>query len=678
MGELDVLLRPFNIGQLKLRNRIMSTGHAPGLADDGMPGERYQAYHEEKAKGGLALTIFGGSSAVAIDSPLSFSQIDCSSDRILPFLDAFSARIHRHGAAIFCQLTHLGRRGSPEGRNGLPLIAPSYNREQLHRSYAKEMEDWDFPRVIKAFADAAERCKTGGLDGIEIIAAAHHLIDSFLSPVTNTRTDKYGGTLENRMRFGMEVMTAIRERVGASFVVGMRIAADDFQDGGIGQAEGLSIMTGFANSGLIDYISVYQAHGDTGAGLVGMMPDMSFPNAPFLHLPSALKAETDLPVLHASGIRDLATAARAITEGHVDMVAMTRAHVADPYLVAKLAAGQVDRVRQCVGANRCVDHAGHGGISCIQNAATGKEQFLPHHIPRAAARRRIVVVGGGPGGLEAARVSAARGHGVTLFDAGAQLGGQLNLARKLGWRESLSGITRWLEQEVRLGGVDIRLNTEANPANILEADPDVVVIATGGKPNPLDMPGRELVVPAWDILDGKVEPGQSVLVYDEIGLHSGATVAEFLAARGADVELATPDRLVAEAIGHTAFAAHLRNLYAKHVIQTPNVRLTQVYREGNGLVAVLHNEFTAEEEERVVDQVVFETGTKPNDELYESLKPLSVNRGAVDYDALLSGQPQTIRSQPEGRFQLFRVGDAIMSRDVHAALLDSLRLLKDL
>jgi dimethylglycine catabolism A len=678
VSEYDALLKPIRIGGLQLRNRIMSTGHAPGIADDGMPGERYQLYHEEKARGGLALTIFGGSSAVAVDSPLSFSQIDCSDDRILPYLESFSGRIHKHGAAIFCQLTHLGRRGSPDGRNGLPLIAPSYNREQLHRSYAKEMEDWDFHRVIRAFADAADRCKRGGLDGIEIIAAAHHLIDSFLSPLTNARADRYGGSLENRMRFGLEVMTAIRERVGADFVVGMRIAGDDFQDGGIHQAEGLRIMTGFAKSELIDYISVYQAHGDTSVGLAAMMPDMSFPNAPFLHLPSALKAEIDLPVLHASAIRDIATATRAVAEGHVDMVAMTRAHVADPHIVNKIKAGQADQIRQCVGATYCVDHAGKGGIGCIQNAATAQEKLMPHIVPRAATRRRIVVAGGGPGGLEAARVAAARGHDVILFEALPQLGGQLNLARKIAWRENLSGITRWLEQQVRRAGVDVCLNTPATPENVRAAQPDAVIVATGGRPNPPLGTGMSLAFSGWDVLRGSVEPGHSVLVYDETGLQSGVTVAEYLAVRGVEVELATPDRLVGEAIGHTTHVAYLRNLYANKVVQTPNVKLTQLYQEGNGLVAVLRNEYTGAEEERLVDQVVYEAGTHPNDELYHALRPFSSNAGEVDYDALLSGRPQNVHTQPDGSFQLFRIGDAIMSRDVHAAIYDSLRLVKDL
>ncbi|HXQ42346.1 MAG TPA: NADH:flavin oxidoreductase [Candidatus Udaeobacter sp.] len=679
MQDHEALLQPFRLKHLQLRNRIMSTAHAPGFAEDGMPGERYQLYHEEKAKGGLALTMFGGSSSVAPDSPLPFNQIDVSDDRILPYLHSFADRVHRHGAAIFCQITHLGRRGAWDGRHWLPLVAPSATREPLHRSYAKEMEDWDFRRILKAFADAGERCKKGGLDGCEVIAAAHHLIDSFLSPVTNRRQDRYGGSLENRMRFGLEVMAAIRERVGPDFILGMRIAGDELLEGGLDQAECLRIAAAFANSGLIDYLSVYQSHGDNFSGLVGMLPDMSFPPAPFLYLASAVKAETDLPIFHASAIRDIATAARAVAEGHVDMVAMTRAHVADPHLVRKLREGRADEIRQCVGANYCVDHAAMGGgLACIQNAATGREQFMSHNVSRAPQPKRVVVVGGGPGGLEAARVAAERGHSVVLFEASSRLGGQINLARAIAWRENLTGITRWLEREVARLGVDVRLDRTANADGVLAESPEIVVIATGGTPRAPACPGADLAVSSWKILAGETPPGSNVLVYDEPGLQGGVSAADYLATRGAEVELVTPDRLVGEAIGHTGFVAHLRNLYKHNVIQTPNLRLTSVYAEGNSIIAVLRNEFTNAEEERSIDQVVYDLGTLPRDELYHALRPDSRNLGEVDYDRLIGGLAQDLATNPAGSFQLFRIGDAIMSRNVHAAIFDAARLMKDL
>jgi len=210
MSDYADLLKPFKLKHLPLRNRVMSTAHAPHFAEDGMPGERYQLYHAEKAKGGIGLTIFGGSSSVAVDSPLSFSQIDISHDRVLPYLQNFAKRVHEQGAALFCQITHLGRRGRWDTRYWLPLIGASKNREPLHRAFAKEMEDFDFPRVIRAYGAAARRCRESGLDGCEVIAVAHHLIDSFLSPAVNQRTDQYGGSLENRARFGLEVLQEVR------------------------------------------------------------------------------------------------------------------------------------------------------------------------------------------------------------------------------------------------------------------------------------------------------------------------------------------------------------------------------------------------------------------------------------------------------------------------------------
>jgi len=678
VGDFDALLKPFQLKHLKLRNRVASTGHAAGLAEDGMPKDRYQFYHAEKARGGIGLTIFGGSSSVAPDSPLPFAQIDLRNDRVLPYLESLGERVHRYGAAVFCQITHLGRRGRWDSHYWLPLVAPSATREAAHRSYAKEMEDWDFRRIIKAFADAAERCKQSGLDGIEIIAAAHHLIDSFLSPITNRRTDAYGGSLENRTRFGLEVFTAVRERVGSDFIVGLRMAGDELVEAGLDARECLKIATMFAGSGLIDYISVYQSQGDNFASLAAMLPDMSFPPAPFLYLASAIKAEVDIPILHASAVRDVITANRAVAEGHVDLIAMTRAHIADPHIVLKLQEGRVDDIRQCVGANYCGDSAGNGGVKCIQNAATGNEAWLPHIHAKAQQRRKVVIVGGGPGGMEAARVAAERGHEVVLFEAEPRLGGQINLAKSVSWRENLTGIVRWLETQIRKKGVEIRLGARADQVAVRAEKPDLVIVATGGSPNVPQITGAQLAVSAWRVLDGSVKPGSNVLLYDEVGLHVGAGCADYMSQHGAAVELVTPDRAVSEEVGHLTHVAYVRKLYQRNVIQTPNMKLSSAYAEGNLLVAVLKNEFTGAEEERAVDQIVYELGTLPNDEIYHALRPYSVNFGEVDYDALLENRPQTVRPNVSGEFQLFRIGDAVISRNIYAAIFEAARFMKDM
>jgi NADPH-dependent 2,4-dienoyl-CoA reductase/sulfur reductase-like enzyme len=290
----------------------------------------------------------------------------------------------------------------------------------------------------------------------------------------------------------------------------------------------------------------------------------------------------------------------------------------------------------------------------------------------------VVIAGAGPAGLEAARVSAERGHEVILFEREGRTGGQVNLAAKAGWREGLSGIVRWLDGQVRKLPVDLRLGVEATAESVAALSPDVVIVATGGRPNRGRMAGVERAVSTWDILEGRVPPGENVLVFDENGVHQAPSVAEFLAERGAAVELVTLDRMACEQLGATNAAVHLKELYRLKVVITPNQRVTQIYEEGNQLVAVLKNQFNGQEEERAVDQVVAEFGTLPEDALYVALKPGSTNRGEVDYEALVEGRPQTIATNPAGRYRLFRVGDAIASRDIHAAIYDSLRLCKDL
>ncbi|OCC05364.1 N-methylproline demethylase [Labrys sp. WJW] len=679
MAKYQALLKPLTIKNITFRNRIMSTSHAPGYAEDGMPGERYQLYHVEKAKGGIGLTMFGGSSSVALDSPLSFNQISVSEDRVLPYLTQFAERVHAHGAAIMCQITHIGRRGAWDGANWLPLINPSSTREPMHRHYAKEMEDFDFKRVFRNFADAAVRLKKAGLDGCEIIAAAHHLIDAFISPMLNRRTDKYGGSLENRMRFGREVLETVREAVGDDYVLGLRVAGDELLRGGLTQSECLDVITGYCNSGLIDFINVYQAHGDDFRGLQAMIPDMSFASAAFLQLASAVKAEVDIPVFHASAIRDLATASRAVEEGHVDMVAMTRAHIADPHLVRKLIEDREDDVRQCIGANYCIDRGGQGKDAlCIQNVVTSREQTMSHDVARSANPRKVVIVGAGPAGLEAARTAAQAGHKVVLFEAADKPGGQLNLAPAVDWRAGMAGIVRWLEMQVRKLGVDLRTGRPATPDAVLAEAPDVVIVATGGKPTVPDVPGIDKAVSARDILSGKEAPGKNVLLFDVTGTHVAATTADFITQRGSIVEIVTPDQMISEEIGRTARVNFMKRLYERNTVMSPSFDLMEVYLDGNALIAVLREVHSDREEEREVDQIIYEAGTQPVADIYFALKPQSRNQGELDQAAFIALQPQTVATNPAGKFELYRIGDAVLSRNVHASMYEAARLVRPL
>jgi dimethylglycine catabolism A len=681
------IFSPIKLNKLTLPNRIYSTGHAEVYSEaGGLPGDRFIGYYEEKAKGGLGMAICGGSSPVSADIPQgAWRPVNLTTDLVIEPLARLAETVHRHGMKIMIQATHMGRRSAYAGDPWPHLVSPSGLREPVHRGNAKEIEMEDIRRIVRDFAIAAKRVQAAGMDGIEISAAHQHLIDQFWSPRSNIRTDDYGGSLTNRMRFGIEVLTAVREAVGPDFCVGMRMCADEFHDNGIDHTVAKEIAQAMSETGLIDFLSVIGSGADTHNTLANCMPPMALPPEPFVNLAAGIKTVSKVPVLHAQGIRDITQAERILAGGLVDMVGMTRAHIADPHLMNKIRDGREDQVRQCVGANYCIDrmYLGQDAL-CIQNPATSREATMPHVITASkAAKRKVVVVGGGPAGLEAARVSRLRGHDVVLFERNATVGGQVNLAAKAPQRDQMSGIIRWFDLETKRIGVDRRLGVEATADTVLAEQPDVVVLATGGRSFIDQVPewGAKdgLCVSSWDILSEKVAPGKNVLVYDSISTHAGFGTADFLASRGSLVEMVTPDVKVADDAGGTTFPIFYRRLYSQGIIPTPNFWLDRVYAEGNKLIAVLRNEYTDAIEERSVDQVVIENGITPNVGLYWELKERSVNRGQTDIDALYAAKPQPSLDEKlgGGRFVMFRVGDCVSMHNIHGAIYDALRLCKD-
>ena len=673
----DPLLQPFRLKDVALRNRLVSTAHEPAYTEGGLPKERYRHYHTEKARGGIGMTMIGGSSVVAPDSPQAFGNIELFRDEAVRWLGELADDVHSHGAAVMIQVTHLGRRTSWAKADWLPILAPSSIREAAHRAYPKAMEDWDIERVVGSYADAAEKVAEAGLDGIELEAYGH-LIDQFWSPATNRRDDEYGGSVENRMRFGDRVIAAVRERVGPDFVLGVRMVCDEDLEGGIDREEGLSIAGRLAASGRIDFINVIRGHIDTDEGLSRVIPGMGARSAPHLEFAGEVRGHARLPVIHAARIQDVATARHAIEGGLLDLVGMTRAHLADPHIARKVAAGQEARIRPCVGTGYCIDSIYNGEAVCIHNAATGREGHMPQVAAPAGTRRRVVVVGGGPGGLEAARVAGERGHSVLLLEAQDAPGGQLRLAGALKRRREIMGVVDWRLSECERLGVEIRCNAYAEAGDVLAEVPDLVVIATGGMP---DMgflrEGADLATSSWDVLSGAARPSGQVILYDDLGAHPGLSAAEFLAGSGAEVEFVTPERIVGPDVGGTSYPAYLAAFGRHGVATTLNLRLRAIRREGNRLLATFRDEYAGRDVERTADHVVVENGTQPMEDLYFALRPASTNLGEVDHAALLAGRPQDVVRNPEGAFRLWRVGDAVASRNVHAAVLDAARLMKD-
>lgn len=669
----DPLLQPFQLKHLTLRNRIMTTSHEPAYGDDGMPKDRYRLYHLERAKAGVAMVMTAGSASVSRDSPPVFSNLLVWKDEVVPWMKRLVDDCHEAGAAVMIQLSHLGRRTRWDKDDWLPVVSSTHEREPAHRATPKPAEDWDIARIIRDYADAAERMKEAGVDGIEFLCHGH-LLDQFMSPLTNILDAPYGGSLENRARLAMDMVAAVRKRVGNHIIVGMRYGVDEMEPGGIDIEEGVAIGKMFRDSGMVDYLNINRSRIHTDPAMTDLIPIQGMRSAPHLDFAGRIKAEVGMPTLHASRIPDVATARHAVATGQLDMVGMTRAHMADPHIVRKIIEGREDDIRPCVGATYCLDRIYQGGMAlCIHNPSTGREGSQPHEIAKAAVKKKVVVVGAGPAGLEAARVAAERGHSVVVFEVADQPGGQIRLTAQQKRRAEMIGIIDWRMAQCTRLGVEFRFNTWAEGSDVLAENPDVVVIATGGLPTTgLLAEGNDLVVSSWDILSGDAKPGTNVLIYDDAGDHAALQAAQVIAEAGGQVEVMTRDRTFSPEVMGMNLVPYMRALQDKAVTFTVTYKLDAVRRAGNQLEAVIGSDYMKLDKTQVHDQVVVNGGTQPLADLYFELKPASGNKGAVDYARLIDGLPQP---EVEG-FQLFRIGDAVEARNTHAAIYDALRLVR--
>jgi 2,4-dienoyl-CoA reductase-like NADH-dependent reductase (Old Yellow Enzyme family) len=560
---LPTLFSPITIRKLVLRNRILSTGHDTTLPTAFVPNQALVEYHRARAAGGAGLIVM---QVAGVHETARYTShlLMATSDDCIPGYARVADAVHAHGCALFGQLFHPGRE-IMEGQDGtLPVAyAPSAVPNERFHVMPRPMSLRLIGEVIDGYAAAAQRLERAGLDGVEVVASHGYLPAQFLNPRVNLRKDRYGGDLAGRRRFLAEVVAAIRAATGPDFVVGLRISGDERDSEGLGPDEVIDALIAF--DGAFDY---YNITAGTSAGLgsaVNIAPPMAVAHGHLAPLSAAIKARVATPVFVAGRINQPQDAERLLQRGDADMVGMTRALICDPAMPAKAHEGRFDDIRACIGCNQaCIGHFHMGyPISCIQHPETGRELAYGTLTPATQARH-VLVAGGGPGGMKAAAIAAARGHRVTLCEAGRQLGGQALLAQMLPGRAEFGGIVTNLAREMALAGVEVRLGQPVTRALVEAIGADAVVIATGARPRPIGPGGAMVegadsghVVNPWAVLRNEVNVGASVLIADWSLDWIGMGLAERLARAGCRVRLAVDGYMPGERIHR-----YVRDLWA--------------------------------------------------------------------------------------------------------------------
>jgi len=650
-GQFEHLFSPFKIRNVELKNRVFVTGHLTCFAEEGMPTDAQASYYAERAKGGVGLVVMAWcvvhkNSWVLREAEAGFD------DAIIPKYKMITDRVHAQGAKMFCQLGHSGRQGVST-YSKLPLVSSSDIPCPINLEMPKKAEPEDIEELIQAHADAAVRAQKGGFDGVEIHSGyGGYLVAQFLSPYANKRDDEWGGSLENRMRLLKEIIKRVRGAVGEDFVVGLQMSGDEYTPGGLNLDDAKVIAAVVEKDTSVDYITVKAG---TWYSVDNIVPDMQHPHGLYVHLASGIReVVTRMPIFAVGRIISPLYAESVIAEGHADMVAMTRAHIADPEIMTKIREGRLEDIRECIGCNQgCIDTVYKmAHVGCIHNPAAGEEQTLGiGTLKPATARKKVVVVGGGPSGMKTAETAARRGHDVVLLEKSDTLGGQILLAAKVPLREEFSGIIRYIGGQLKKLPVDVRLNTEATVESVLALNPDAVVVATGSEPRTLgyqnirpditEHPGvdQDNVIFIKEALTHPENVGQKVLLVDDGESNwKVMSTAVYLAEQGRQVEIISSLFYVGARIGGLSIGILYGKLLGLGVKFTPMTGFLGI--KGN-TVTMFHS-FTNEERQEDYDTVVLCFYNKASDDVYYGLK------GKVK--------------------ELVRVGDCLAPRDAQCAV----------
>ena len=583
MGRYDRLLSPLKIGAKTVRNRVLLTAHVPGLAVDGVPGEAYAAYHRRKAAGGAGLQITGAQ-PVHPSSGRNGKAIANLDDRVIAGYRVLAQAVHQEGGLILAQLAHYGATLG-EGEPGSPGWGVSDQPADLARAQPQVMTLSEIRELIDAFAAAAARTRAGGLDGVEILSAFGLLLATFLSPHVNTRTDAYGGSLENRLRLPLEVAEAVRGAVGPDLIVGMRIPGDEFVEGGLDIAQMREIAPRLAASGHLDYLNVIAGTNMDRIHRATHWPPTPAPHGLFVDLAAEIRSVVDIPVFTTGRITDPDMAERIVAEGRADMVGMTRAQIADPDLVRKLEAGRPEDIRPCVGANVCIKRAlGAGPIRCLHNPEAAREHEWGPQTP-SDRPRRIAVIGAGPAGLEAARVAAERGHHVEVFEAESHLGGQFYLRASIPTWAEFDGVIAWRREQLAKLQVPVHLGRRIAAEELGGLGADALIIATGAEPKAPAAPGDgsvRTITPHRLVRDGAGD-ARTALIWDRAGGVVASGAMDAARDLGLRLHIVTPQFMVAEDTDVIQRVPLYERLLSDGAVFHPNAELAGV-EKGEALV----------------------------------------------------------------------------------------------